>query len=63
MPVRRPSTFKKNDVTRATLAVIATGLGVERVQVNIKEGSIVIIPGKPAETADKDGRNEWDDAA
>ena len=22
-----------------------------------------IIPGKPAETADKDGRNEWDDAA
>jgi len=60
--MRRESLFRKIDIKRATLAVLAAGLGVERVQVN-KDGSIVIIPGKPAETADKDGRNEWDDAS
>ena len=46
--MRRPSIFKKTDVTRATKAVIAAGLEIARVEV-AKDGSIIVVPGKPTE--------------
>jgi hypothetical protein len=61
--MRRPCLFKERDVTRATKAVLAAGLGVDRVQID-KNGTIVVIPGKSAEEADRSSeRNEWDDVS
>ena len=61
--MRRPCTFKKTDVTRATKAVLAAGLGIARVEI-AKDGAIIVVPGKPEQVAGKGGgeRNEWDDA-
>jgi hypothetical protein len=44
--MRRPSIFKKTDITRATRAVLAAGLAVARIEIN-KDGAIVVVPGKP----------------
>lgn len=61
--MRRPCTFKKTDVTRATKAVLAAGLDVGRVQID-KNGTIVVIPSKPAEAVNEsEPRNEWDDVS
>jgi hypothetical protein len=62
--MRRPSIFKKTDVTRATKAVLAAGLEIARVEV-AKDGSIILVPGKSSETINDscEERNEWDDAA
>ena len=46
--MRRPSKFKKTDVTRAAKAVLAAGLEIARVEV-AGDGSIIVIPGKPQE--------------
>jgi hypothetical protein len=46
--MRRPSTFKKADLTRATKAVQAAGLGIARVEVG-RDGLIVIVPGESGE--------------
>jgi hypothetical protein len=59
---RGPLTFKQTDLTRAVKAVVAAGVGVSRVE--IKDGTIILVPGKPTET-DRQGAtepNEWDDA-
>jgi hypothetical protein len=55
--MRRPSTFKKNDVVRMIAAVHATGLEVARVEVR-PDGLIVVVPGKPEET--NGATNPWD---
>jgi hypothetical protein len=40
---RRPCTFKKSDITRATKAVEAAGYGIARVEVS-RDGMIAIVP-------------------
>jgi hypothetical protein len=60
--MRRPCLFKERDVTRATKAVRAAGLDIARVEI-AKDGAIVVVPGKPNQSAGKSSeeRNEWDD--
>jgi hypothetical protein len=58
----RAATFKKTDVTRATRAVLAAGLDVARVEID-KSGRIVVVPGRPGETANVGPEtNPWDTA-
>jgi hypothetical protein len=56
--MRRPSIFKKTDVTRVARAVLAAGLDVARIEVN-KDGKIIVVPGKPDGGAA--GQNPWDE--
>ena len=60
--MRRPSAFKKSDVTRATKAIVAAGLDIARVEI-AKDGAIIVVPGKPDHAAPEDNeeRNEWDE--
>lgn len=61
--MRRPSIFKKTDVTRATNAVRAAGLEIARVEIN-KEGVIVVVPRYPLEQPSGEAEaNEWDSVA
>jgi hypothetical protein len=57
---RAPSTFRKQDVTRAVKAVTAAGVHIARIEID-KAGKIVIIAAnaadQPAQTAEA---NEWD---
>jgi hypothetical protein len=43
--MRRPCLFKERDVRRAARAVLATGLNIERVEID-KNGKIVVVTGK-----------------
>ena len=60
--MRRPSKFKKTDVTRATRAVRDAGLDIGRVEIS-KDGVIVVVPGKPEEPAEGAEPNEWNSVA
>jgi hypothetical protein len=44
--MRRPSRFKERDVTRATKAVQAAGLVIDRVEI-AKDGTIIVVPRQP----------------
>jgi hypothetical protein len=55
--MRRPSIFKKTDVTRLTKAVRAAGLEIARVEV-AQDGSIIVVPGKPKEPIQNDETSE-----
>lgn len=57
--MRRPCLFKERDVKRVARAVLATGLSIERVEID-REGKIAIIAGKAGETACGEA-NEWDE--
>jgi hypothetical protein len=57
--VRRPSLFKKRDVTRATNGVLDAGLEVARVEIT-KDGIIIVVSGK-RELLPKEQSNEWDE--
>jgi hypothetical protein len=53
---RAPSSFRKQDVTRAVSAVLAAGERVQRVEIE-KTGKIVIVTGD----VPSNSSNEWDD--
>jgi hypothetical protein len=55
-------TFRQTDVTRALKAVEAAGLGVERLEIDIKDGKIIVVAAKSTETAAEGApvSNEWD---
>jgi hypothetical protein len=57
---RAPSTFKQTDVTRAVKAMVAAGVDITRVRVEItKAGSMIVTAaGKPEAQAG----NPWDQA-
>jgi hypothetical protein len=57
--MRRPSLFKKRDVTRAMRAVLEAGLEVARVEIT-KEGEIAVVAGKPSGPS-LERANEWDE--
>jgi len=46
--VKRPTTFRQRDVSRAIRAVLATGIGVARVEIGA-DGKIVIFTGNPVD--------------
>ena len=56
--MRRPSAFKKTDVTRAVRAVLAAGVGVASVMIN-QHGGITVVPGRPDEAQGSEP-NPWD---
>jgi hypothetical protein len=56
--VRRPSTFRQQDLTRAIKGAVAAGIGVQQIEIG-KDGKIVMIFGAPH--FDKiNPVNEWD---
>jgi hypothetical protein len=54
----RAATFKKTDVTRATRAVLAAGLDVERVEID-KSGRIIVVPSKSGADSLQAPNDEW----
>jgi hypothetical protein len=61
---RGPSTFKKEDVTRAVRAAIAAGIQVQRVEIDPATGKIVIVTmtGKSQDVLDEATRaNDFGD--
>jgi hypothetical protein len=54
---RAPSTFRKQDVTRAVKAVRCAGVDIVRVEI-AKDGRIIIVTA--ADTEPKAEANEWD---
>ena len=57
---RGSCTFRQRDVTKAVKAVAAAGVEIARVEID-RNGKIIVIMGKPAETTEDAERNEWDD--
>jgi hypothetical protein len=58
---RGQCTFRQGDVTKAVKAVVAAGVHVARVEVD-REGRIVVVAGKPADSVVAAEANEWDTA-
>jgi len=56
-------TFRQTDVTRAVKAFEPAGLPVARVEIDIKDGKIIVVAGKSTETGVEGApeQNEWDD--
>ena len=58
---RAPANFRQKDVTRAVKAMIAVGVDVERIRVEIsKAGSIIVTVNASADRDDDREGNEWD---
>lgn len=53
-----PARFKQSDVKRAVAGMIAAGLSVARVEIDLT-GKIVVHPGRPTIAPRND--NEWED--
>jgi len=58
---RAPSTFRQQDVTRAVKAMVAAGVDLARIRVEIsKTGSITVTANSPEDRGTEKEGNEWD---
>ena len=57
--MRRPSAFKKSDVTRATKAVLAAGLDIHGLK-SPRMARSSLFPGKPEQVVGKGGEEHSD---
>jgi hypothetical protein len=60
---RGPSSFKERDVRSAVKAVREAGVQIGRIEINSRDGTVIIIPGAPEQLADTQTTNEWDNPA
>ena len=56
---RRPLTFTKRDLARAIEGHTAAGLSVQRTEIDMKSGKIVVVTGQ-SESVSITPANEWD---
>jgi hypothetical protein len=61
---RRPTTFRKRDITAAVAAMTAAGYNVTRVEIDRAAGKIVLVTSRGAvEVPEAEpAKNEWDEA-
>jgi hypothetical protein len=59
---RVPSSFRKQDVTRAIKAVAAAGVGIARIEID-KDGKITIITAVAEQRGQGREANEWDNVS
>ncbi len=57
---RGAQAFRQGDVTKAIKATVNAGLPVQRVEIDMLAGKIVVIPGDPSDSAATADANEWD---
>jgi hypothetical protein len=58
---RTPSTFRQQDVTKAVKAMVAAGVDLARIRVEIsKTGSITVTANASEDRGDNTEGNEWD---
>ena len=56
---RAPSTFRQRDVTRAIKAMVAAGVDIAQVRVEITKAGSIIVMASEGHAEDREG-NEWD---
>jgi hypothetical protein len=56
---RKPCEINQTGITRTVRAVTAAGQKVKRVEVDYKEGRVIITTGEPTED-DNNCNNQWD---
>jgi hypothetical protein len=57
--MRRPSKFKKTDVTRAAKAVLAAGVGIARIEIEPVSGKITIMPSSSSGSEETTDLDTW----
>ena len=57
---RTPSTFRQRDVTRAIKAVVAAGVNIERIRVEITKAGSIIVTSAISDFGESGEENEWD---
>jgi hypothetical protein len=60
---RGSQTFRQTELTRAVKAIVAAGVEVASVEIDIKDGKIIVVARKSTETGVEGApeQNEWDD--
>jgi hypothetical protein len=57
---RAPSTFRQRDVTRAIKAVVAAGVDIGRIRVEITRAGSIIVTSAISDFGESGEENEWD---
>jgi hypothetical protein len=60
MSRRSPLKFRQRDVTRAVKAVVAAGLPVAGVKIDVKTGAVEVVTGNSAVQDSPSEGNPWD---